>query len=173
MNWIIDAAHSQIEFSVRHMMISKVRGRFEQFSGKVGFDQENPTNTEVDVTIVAESLNTRHADRDAHLKSADFFDVANYPELRFISTQVEMIDTNNGKLHGDLTIRGQTHPVVLDVQYSGLAQSPWGTTSAGFSASGTIDRKQWGLVWNVALETGGILVGDTITIEIELELVQQ
>lgn len=173
MSWQIDQAHSEIQFSARHMMISKVRGSFESFEGSVDFDPENLTSGSVEIEIDAASINTRNEDRDNHLRSPDFLNAADYPKLIFKSTQVEQIDANSGKLHGDLTIRGVTKPVVLKVEYAGVAQSPWGTTSAGFSASASIDRKEWGLTWNQALETGGVLVGDKVNIEIELELVKQ
>lgn len=173
MSWQIDSAHSEINFSVRHMMISKVRGTFESFSGSVNFDENNPTNTTVDISIDAAGINTREDQRDGHLRSPDFLNADEFPTLTFKSTKVEQIDENNGKLYGNLTIRGVSKPVVLDVEYAGQAKSPWGTTSAGFSAKTSINRNDWGLTWNQALETGGILVGDKIAIEIELELVKQ
>jgi polyisoprenoid-binding protein YceI len=172
MSWQIDSSHSNINFSARHMMISKVRGSFETFSGTVDFDEENPTNTSVNIEVDLASVNTRDEQRDGHLKSPDFFDVENYPTMKFISTRVEQIDANNGRLYGQLTIKGVNKEVALDVEYAGIAQSPWGTVSAGFSASGSINRKEWGLSWNQALETGGVLVGEKINIEIELELVK-
>lgn len=173
MTWQIDAAHSEINFTVRHMMISKVRGQFQKFNGTVNFDEDNPANTTVDITIEVDSIHTREEDRDTHLKSPDFFDVETYPVMTFKSTNVEKLSENTGKLHGDLTIKGVTKPVILDVDYAGQAQSPWGTTSAGFSLTGSLNRKDWGLNWNQALETGGFLVGDKINIEIEVELVKQ
>lgn len=173
MTWQIDYAHSEINFMVRHMMISKVRGGFNEWSGTVNFDPENPTNTTVDVTVQLTSVTTGEQQRDDHLRSPDFFDVATYPEMRFKSTKVEQDDVDEGLLYGELTIRGITKPVVLDVEYAGQAKSPWGSTSAGFSASASINRKDWGLTWNQALETGGVLVGEKINISIELELVQQ
>ena len=173
MSWTIDFAHSHLQFSARHMMISKVRGEFERFSGSVNFDDVNPQNTTVDITVDLDSINTREPQRDAHLRSADFFDIENHPTMTFKSKRVELIDDNRGKLVGDLSIRGITREVTLDVEYAGLATSPWGTTNAGFSASTTINRKDWGLNWNVALETGGWLVGEKVNIAIELELVKQ
>lgn len=173
MSWQIDFSHSHVNFTVRHLMISKVRGSFESFSGSVNFDEANPTNTTVDIAIDANSISTRDEQRDGHLKSPDFLNAGEYPTLTFKSTRVDQIDDENGKLHGDLTILGVSKPVVLDVEYAGQAKSPWGTTSAGFSASTSINRKEWGLEWNQALETGGVLVGDKIKIEIELELVKQ
>jgi len=173
MAWQIDTSHSQINFSVRHMMISKVRGSFENFSGTVNFDEENPTNTTVNIEVDLTGINTRDEQRDGHLKSPDFFDVENYPTMTFVSSRVEQIDEHNGRLYGQLTIKDVAKDVVLDVEYAGVAKSPWGTESAGFSASGSLNRKEWGLNWNQALETGGVLVGEKINIEIELELVKQ
>jgi polyisoprenoid-binding protein YceI len=173
MAWQIDAAHSQIQFSVKHMMISTARGTFDRFSGTIEADENNPTGASVDVKIEAASINTKDEKRDGHLRSPDFFNADEYPYLTFKSTRVELSDETTGKLYGDLTIRDVTRPVVLDVEYAGQAKSPWGTTSAGFSAQTKINRKDWGLNWNVALETGGWLVSDTITISIELELVKQ
>ena len=173
MTWQIDYTHSDISFSVRHMMISKVNGRFADWNGTIDFDPQNPANTTVDVTVQLASVDTREQQRDDHLRSPDFFDVANFPEMHFKSTNVEQDDDDEGKLYGELTIRGITKPVVLDVEYAGQAQSPWGTTSAGFSAEATLNRKDWELTWNQALETGGVLVSDKIKIAIELELVQQ
>jgi polyisoprenoid-binding protein YceI len=173
MNWQIDSAHSDITFSVRHMMISKVRGRFTDFSGTVNFDEDTPTNTSVHVEINAASIDTQEEDRDNHLRSADFLDVENYPKLIFVGKEVKQTSDNEGKLIGDLTIRGVTKEVVLDVEYAGQAKSPWGTYSAGFYGSTEINRKDFGLTWNQTLETGGILVGDKIKIEIDLEIVKQ
>lgn len=173
MTWVIDASHSVITFSVRHMMISKVRGRFTRFDGTVDFDEQNPTNSKVQVTIDASSIDTRDERRDGHLISPDFLDVANYPTLTFVSKRVEVIDESHGRIIGDLTIRGVTREVTLDVEYNGQSKSPWGTISAGFSATTKINRKDWGLTWNVALETGGVLVGEEVTIEIEIEIVKQ
>ena len=173
MSWQIDSAHSHIDFSVRHMMISKVRGEFATFSGSIEFDPQNPTATLVDVTIDTSSINTREEQRDGHLKSPDFLNVEAYPEMTFKSSRVERIDDQHGKLYGELTIRGVTNEVVLDVEYAGQAKSPWGTVSAGFSGKTSISRGDWGLTWNQALETGGVLVGDKIEISIELELVKQ
>lgn len=173
MSWTIDNSHSQITFSVRHMMISNVHGRFEKFTGNVEFNEQNPTLSSVEVQIDADSINTRDEKRDGHLKSPDFFNAAEFPYVVFKSTRVEKLDDSHGKIYGDLTIRGIAKSVVLDVEYSGNAKSPWGSTSAGFSASTKLNRKDWDLNWNVALETGGWLVGDTININIELEIVKQ
>ena len=172
MAWNIDTSHSEILFAVRHMMISTVRGQFNKFSGNINIDETNPTNSSVEVTIDVTSINTRDEKRDGHLVSPDFFDAATYPSITFKSSKVETTGANTGKIHGDLTIKNVTRPVVLDTTFVGKAKSPWGTTSAGFNASTTINRADFGLTWNVALETGGFLVGEDITITIELEAVQ-
>jgi polyisoprenoid-binding protein YceI len=173
MAWQIDPAHSEIQFSARHMMISTVRGRFRQFSGAVEADEQNPTSARVEVQIDAASIDTGEDKRDTHLRSPDFLNVDEYPYITFKSTKVEQRDATHGQIAGDLTIRDVTKPVVLDVEYAGMAKSPWGTISAGFSAHTRINRKDWGLNWNVALETGGWLVSDEIRIDIEVELVKQ
>ncbi len=173
MAWQIDPDHSQVEFAVRHMMISTVRGRFTQFSGTVELDEADPSRSSVEVRIDAASIDTRAGQRDAHLQSPDFLNVAEYPYLVFKSKRVELRDATRARVIGDLTIRDITREVVLDVEYAGQARSPWGTTSAGFSAKTKINRKDWGLTWNQGLETGGVLVGDEISISIDLEVVQQ
>lgn len=173
MSWKIDPAHSQITFSVRHMMISNVHGRFENFSGTVEFDEQNPANSSVEVQIEAASISTREPQRDAHLRSADFLNAEQHPYLTFKSKRIEVQDANHGRIIGDLTIGETSREVVLDTEFAGSAKSPWGTTSAGFSASTKINRKDWGLQWNVALETGGFLVGDTVNINLEMEIVKQ
>ncbi len=173
MLWKIDPAHSQIDFAVKHMMISTVRGRFENFTGEVNFNEQDPARSIVTVKIEAASINTREPNRDAHLRSPDFLDVEKFPYLTFRSTRVDVLDEHHGRLTGDLTIKNETHPVTLEVEYQGQAKSPWGTMSAGFEARTTLLRKNWGISWNKALETGGVLVGDEIKIEISLEIVQQ
>jgi len=173
MSWKIDPAHSEVTFSVRHMMITNVRGRFENFSGTVDFNEDEPTSSSVEVAIDAASINTREPQRDGHLKSADFLAADEFPTLTFKSTKIEKITENTGRIHGALTIRDVTRPVVLDTELNGVLKNPWGQTSAGFSASTTINRKDWGLNWNVALEAGGWLVGEQININIELELIQE
>ncbi len=173
MTWKIDYSHSTIEFVARHLMIARVRGQFDKFTGDVNLDEANPANTTVSVKVETASINTREQNRDAHLRSADFFDSENTPYLTFESRKVEVLDDNHAALTGDLTIRGTTRPITLKVEYNGRAISPWGTESAGFSASTRINRKDWGLNWNKALETGGVLVGDDVDINIELEVVKQ
>ncbi|HNR45817.1 MAG TPA: YceI family protein [Anaerolineaceae bacterium] len=173
MSWQIDTAHSQIQFTVRHLMISKVRGSFEKFSGTVALDESAPANTTVDVQIETGSVNTREPQRDGHLRSPDFFNSEAFPLMTFKSKRVDVVDGHHAKLIGDLTIRDVTREVTLDVEYLGQAKSPWGTTSAGFTATTKINRKDWNLTWNQALETGGVLVGEEVEISIELELVKQ
>ena len=173
MTWKIDASHSQVQFSVRHMMISNARGRFEELEGTVDFDGRDLSTLAIDVRIRTESINTRDQQRDGHLRSGDFFDTENHPWMSFRSNRVEKLDDRNAKVHGALTIRDVTRPVVLDVEFNGMARSPWGTESAGFSAHARVNRKEFGLTWNQALETGGLLVGEEVKIEIELELVKE
>lgn len=173
MSWTTDLSHSQIQFSVRHMMISNVRGRFENFEATVDFNPQEPAKSSVFAKIDAASINTREPNRDAHLRSADFFDAEKYPAITFASKRVEVVDDNHGKIYGDLTVKDVTREVVLETEYSGQAKSPWGTYSAGFTARTRINRKDWDLTWNKALETGGMLVGDDIQIEIDLEVIKQ
>ncbi len=173
MSWTIDPAHTRATFSAKHMMITNVHGQFNEVEGAVDFNEQDPTRSTVDVKIVAASLNTHEEKRDAHLKSPDFFDVEKYPYLLFKSARVEKTSENTGRIYGDLTIRDMTKPVTLDVEYNGQAKSPWGATSAGFTATTKVNRKDWDLNWNMALETGGWLVGDTITINLEVEIVKQ
>ena len=173
MSWAIDNAHSQIQFAVRHMMISNVHGGFEKFSGTIDFDEKDPVRSLLNVQIEGASLNTKEPKRDEHLRSVDFFNVAQYPHMTYKSKSMQQADATHGRIIGDLTIRDVTREVILDVEYAGQAKSPWGTVSAGFNAQTKINRKDFDLNWNKALETGGVLVGDEIKIDIELEVVQQ
>lgn len=173
MSWQIDPAHALIEFSVTHMMIAKVRGRFNEFSGIVELNENDPEKTNVSVEIDVNSIDTRSKQRDDHLRSPDFFNIAEYPKMVFKSTNVEVLDKKKAILTGDVTIKNITKPVSLNVVFNGMSKSPWGTTSAGFSATGKINRKDWELTWNQTLETGGVLVGDEIEINIEIELIKQ
>lgn len=173
MTWQTDTSHTHIQFSVRHMMISKVRGHFDKFNVNVNLDEANPERSSVMVDIDAASLDTRDANRDGHLRSADFLNAETYPTLRFQSKRVEQISAERARLIGDLTIREITREVPLDVEFVGRSKSPWGAESLGFNAKTRINRKDWGLTWNVGLETGGWLVGDEVAIEIDAELVKQ
>jgi polyisoprenoid-binding protein YceI len=169
--WTLDATHSNVEFSVRHLMIATVKGRFADVTGTVSLDEYDPTRAEIDVTIATASVDTRVAQRDAHLRSADFFDVEQFPEMTFTSRTVAV---EGERLHvtGDLTIRGVTRAVRLDVRSHGRQLDPWGRERAGFEATGSIKRSDFGLTWNQALETGGVMVGDDVTITIDAELVR-
>jgi polyisoprenoid-binding protein YceI len=170
--WQIDAAHSDIGFAVKHMMISTVKGRFTDVSGTVAFDEADAAGSSVDVTINAASVDTRQEQRDTHLRSADFFDVENYPALTFRSRRVESVGSGEFRVVGDLTIRGATREVTLEVADEGRGQDPWGKERAGFSARTVIDRRDFGLTWNAALEAGGILVGNDVKISLEVQAVK-
>jgi polyisoprenoid-binding protein YceI len=171
--WNIDPSHSTIAFSVRHMVVSKTRGRFNKWSGKLRFDAENPAASSVEVDIDPASLDTGDAQRDAHLRSPDFFDVEKHPTASFRSSKVEVAGEDRYRVTGNLTVHGITQPVVLDVTYEGSGKDPWGGERAGFSATTTIDRKHFGLEWNKALETGGLLVGEKVELNLEIEAVKQ
>jgi polyisoprenoid-binding protein YceI len=168
----LDPAHTHVGFCVRHMMISKVRGRFSAFNGSlsVGDDIDEAS---VEVEIDLSSVDTKDPQRDAHLRSPDFFDVANYPTMTFRSTRVTSIDGDSFRLDGELTMHGVTRPVALDVVFDGVGTDPYGGQRLGFSATGEIDREAFGLTWNQTLETGGVLVGKQVRIDIEAELVRQ
>jgi polyisoprenoid-binding protein YceI len=170
--WNIDSSHSSVGFAVRHLMVSKVRGRFVNWRGTFGFDEDNPANTRVEIEIDADSIETKEDKRDAHLRSADFLDAEHHPKLHFRSTGVKRVDDENFEMVGDLTIRGTTRPVALTVEYAGRTKDPWGGERVGFSAHTSISRKDFGLEWNVALEAGGVLVGDKVEIQIELEAIR-
>ena len=169
--WTLDPAHSQIEFSVKHMMITTVRGQFRKFTVDVDFDQEHPENSTVVAHIDASSIDTGIEARDAHLRSADFFDAEKHPELVFRSNRVER-DGDSYKILGDLTIRGETRPATLDAEIGGVVANLQGGRRAGFNATTKISRKAWGLTWNQVLEAGGLAVGDEIKISIEVAALQ-
>ena len=169
--WTLDPAHSQIEFSVKHMMVTTVRGQFRKFTVDVNFDEEHPERSTVSADIDASSIDTGMEARDAHLKSADFFDTATFPALSFRSTNI-VPSGDAYKLQGELTIRGETRPVTLEAEIGGVVPNLQGGRRAAFNATTKISRKEWGLTWNVALESGGILVGDDIKITIDLAVLQ-
>ena len=171
--WEIDSSHSGIHFSVRHLVIAKVRGQFSRWAGTLVAPEGDLSRASVDVVIDAASIDTGVADRDAHLESADFLDTANFPELTFKTTVVESVSKDRLRLRGALTIKGVTRDAVLDVERLGAVKDPWGNERAAFTAKTSIDRKDFGLTWNQALETGGFVVGDRIDIEIEIEAVKQ
>ncbi|WP_346846002.1 YceI family protein [uncultured Rothia sp.] len=167
--WTLDAAHSEIGFSVRHAAVSKARGRFEEVESTVNV-AENVADSTVEARIQIASISTRNADRDAHLKSADFFDAEQFPEMTFKSTSFEL-DGEDLTVKGDLTIKGETRPVELTGEFGGVATDPFGATRFGVSVSTKISRKDFGITWNAALETGGVMVGDKVTINIDAEYV--
>lgn len=171
--WAVDPVHSSVEFAVKHMMVTTVRGRFAEFDAVVNFDEANPEASSVEAKISTASIDTRAPDRDAHLRSADFLDAEHYPYLTFKSTKIESKGDDQYLIYGDLTIRDVTKSVVLNTEFAGVGKSPWGNRVAALSAETKINRKDFGLVWNVGLETGGVLVGDEVKIHIDLELVEQ
>lgn len=170
--WNIDLTHSGVHFSVRHMVFAKVRGRFATWNGNLELDPDDLTQSRVTARIDASSIDTSVADRDNHLRSPDFLDVAQYPELRFESTRVERVSDERYRIHGNLTIRDVTREVVLDAEYGGKAQDPWGNQRVAFTASTSIDRGDFGLKWNQLLEAGGVLVGERIDIELEIQAIE-
>ena len=167
--WNIDSSHSGVHFAVRHMVVAKVRGAFTRYQGTIDFDEKKPEASKVSVRIEAASIDTREPQRDAHLRSADFFDVERYPTLSFESTKVQKLKGNNYRLTGDLVIHGVTKPVELEVEFLGVGKDPYGNERIGFQAETSINRKDFGLNWNQALETGGVLVGDKVEISIDLQ----
>jgi polyisoprenoid-binding protein YceI len=169
--WSIDTGHSAIHFGVRHMMFTKTRGRFTRWTGELRLEPADLTSSSVEVTIDAASIDTGDQQRDAHLRSPDFLEAEKFPTLVFRSTKVD--DLGDGKLRvsGDLTIRGVTRPVVLDTEYAGRVKDPWGNHRAGFTAKTSIDRSDFGLRWNMPLEGGGLVVGNKVEIELEVEAV--
>jgi polyisoprenoid-binding protein YceI len=171
-SWNIDTVHSGINFSVRHMVVSKVRGRFAKFSGTLDLDDGDLTRSNIEVAIYAASIDTGTPQRDGHLRSPDFLDAERFPELRFKSARIEKVgqrDDDRYRVTGNLTIRDVTREVVLDVEYGGRAKDPWGNDRVGFIARTSFDRKEFGLTWNQVLEAGGVLVGDRIDIDLEVQ----
>ena len=167
--WILDPTHSELSFRVKHLMISNVKGEFRNFNAEIG--GEDFTNSNITLTVDASSIFTNNNDRDNHLKSADFFDVVNFPELNFESTSFTSVD-GEYILKGMLTIKGVTREVVLDVEFGGKMKDPYGNEKIGFSVSGKINRKEWGLNWNAMLETGGVMVSDEVRINAEVQFVK-
>jgi polyisoprenoid-binding protein YceI len=170
--YAIDPSHSRIGFVARHAMVSKVRGSFNEFEGSGFFDADNPANSKLQLTIKAASIDTRNADRDAHLRGNDFFDMEQYPEIVFSSTEVEQVDAENYRVTGDLSMRGVTNPVTVDVEYTGAAVDPFGNQRVGFEGKTTVNRKDWGITWNAALEAGGVLVSEKVALEFEISAIR-
>jgi polyisoprenoid-binding protein YceI len=169
--WGIDPMHSQIGFKVKHLMFTNVRGNFKEFESRVSTSGTDFTTAEIDLKIKADSINTNDGNRDGHLKSPDFFDVENFSDLTFKGKQFQATGRDNEyTLYGDLTIKGVTHPIKLLAEFGGVIKDPWGNEKAAFSLLGKINRKDWGLTWNAPLEAGGVLLGDEITLEIDVQL---
>ncbi len=173
MAWEIDAKHSQATFAVKHMMFTTVRGHFKVLSGHLHIDEQNPANSWVDAQVDTTSIDTNDTNRDNHLRSPDFFDVEKYPTLNFKSKKVEHVGGNNYNVTGDLTMHGVTKEAVFQAEYAGLGKDPWGQQRVGLSAKTKINRRDWGLNWNQALEAGGVLVSEDVTIEIDLSATSQ
>jgi len=165
--WNVDASHSSVGFSVRHLMLSKVRGRFGAFTGTITVG-ENLLDSKLEASVEMTSVSTDDEGRDAHLRGADFFDVENFPTMSFTSTSLA-VKGNNYELAGALTIKGVTKPATFVLEFEGVSADPWGNTKAGFTAEAEINRKDWGLEWNVALEAGGVLVGEKVKIQLDIE----
>ncbi len=168
----IDPSHSRIGFVARHAMVTKVRGSFDEFQGRGYFDVTDPARSHLELTIKAASIDTRNAERDAHLRSNDFFAMDEYPEIEFVSTDVQPAKAGSFHVTGDLTLKGVTKSVGFELEYTGEATDPFGNKRIGFEGSATINRKDWGVTWNVALEAGGVLVSETVTLEFEVSAVR-
>lgn len=171
--WSVDPTHSEIGFKVRHMMFTNVSGKFEKFEVNVESENDDFANAKIDFSADASTITTGNTDRDNHLKSADFFDTENFPKLQFKSTSMKKNSEDEYELTGDLLMHGVTKPVTLNVEYGGIMKDPYGNTKAGFTITGKINRKEWGLNWNSALETGGVLVSEEVRLNIDVQLVKQ
>lgn len=171
--WSLDPMHSELAFKIRHLMISNVSGSFKNFQAELETDGENFSTAKVHVKVDMSSINTNNEQRDGHLRNSDFFEVERYPELSFVSTKVEKINTGSFYLYGDLTMKGVTKNVQLHVEHSGVAKDPWGGERAGFTVTGKINRSDWGINFNNVLETGGLALGEEIKINSEIEVVKQ
>ena len=171
--WAIDPTHSSIGFKVKHMMFTNVSGKFGNYEANILTDGDDFTKASIEFTADVNSIDTNNADRDNHLKSADFFDAANHPKMTFKASSLSKVSGGDYEISGDLTLRGVTKFVTLPAEFSGLMTDPWGNTKAGLNISGKINRKDWGLNWNSALETGGVLVSEDVKLDIELQLIKQ
>ncbi len=171
--WTIDPTHSEIGFKVKHMMFTNVSGKFSQFEASIESDEDNFETASIQFKVNVASIDTANGDRDNHLRGTDFFDVEKFPVLSFASESVKKISTDSYQVTGDFTIKDVTKKITLNAEYSGLMKDPWGNTRAGFSLSGAINRKEFGLTWNAALETGGVLVGEEVKLLCEIQLIKQ
>lgn len=171
--WTIDPTHSEISFKVKHMMFTNVSGKFNSFKVSVENDDDVFETSVINFSADVDSVDTSNAERDNHLRSADFFDADNFPKLSFATTEIKKINEGQFQKKGDLTIKNVTHSIELDAEYSGLMKDPWGNTKVGISLTGKINRKDFGLTWNAALETGGVLVGEEIKLFSEIQLIKQ
>ncbi len=171
--WVIDPTHSEIGFKVKHMMFTNVSGKLQKYDAKIESEEDNFENAKVTFSGDIDSLTTNNADRDAHLLSHDFFDAAQFPKIAFESISLNKINDGNYELIGNLNLHGVTKPITLASEFSGLMNDPWGKTKAGFALTGKINRKDWGLNWNAALETGGVLVGEDVVLSVELQFVKE
>jgi polyisoprenoid-binding protein YceI len=171
--WVLDSTHSDVEFKVKHLMISTVTGRFSSFLADVSTEEEDFTKSKVTFTVDAASISTNNEQRDGHIKGSDFFDVANHPQIKFVITKIENVDNDGSyNLYGDLTIRSITKNVKLEVEFGGVIKDPWGNTRAGFAVNGKINRKDFGLTWHMTTDAGGIVLGDDVRIHVALELIK-
>jgi len=171
--WIIDPAHSEIAFKVKHLMITNIKGVFKTFEASIYTTGDDFMSAEIDFSLDPSSVETGSADRDAHLKGADFFDVENHKQITFVANTYENVDQDGSyELWGDLTIKGITKKIKLDVEFGGVAKDPWGNEKAGFTINGKINRKDWGLNWNAALEAGGLLVSEDVRISCDVQLLK-
>ena len=171
--WVIDPTHSEIGFKIKHLMITNVSGRFDSFEAEVQTEGEDFATAQIEARIKTSSINTGNLQRDEHLRHSDFFEVEAHPEILFNSTKVEKIDNDNFVLYGNLSLKGATKPVKLNVEYSGITKDPWGGQRAGFIITGKISRSEFGLNFNAALETGGLVLGEEVKINSEIQLVKQ
>ncbi|UQX89155.1 YceI family protein [Jatrophihabitans telluris] len=171
--YTLDVAHSRIGFSARHAMVTKVRGAFNDFAGTIVLDGANPSNSSAELSIQVASIDTRNEQRDGHLRTNDFFDAPSFPEITYKSTSIEQLDEENFRVTGDLTIKGVTKSIVVDWEFAGLATDPYGNVRAGFEGKATLNRTDFGIAFNAALETGGVLVSEKINLEFEVSAIRQ
>lgn len=171
-DYAIDATHSKIGFAVRHAMVTNVRGEFTEYEGKLHLDGANPAASSAELVIKVASIHTNQAQRDEHLRTGDFFDAASFPEITFKSTSAERIHGDTYRMHGDLTIKGTSRPVVLDLEFTGAATDLYGANRVGFEGGTSVDRTDWGLTYNAALETGGVLIGEKVKLTLDISAVR-